>query len=147
MHADAQPETWDAHRASRLRAIALVAARVGAASSAILTIRAGVRSPERLIVAMITIWVLAPFVALLVADRFSHRWPAITRTTLHALMVVAAVGSVTTYVNDAFRSPATKPAFAYVMVPTLTWVLMAIAGTTAALIARRRSARRGIKSG
>ena len=57
-----------------LRTLALIAAVAGAAGSIALMLRAGRRSP-RLLIALFTIWVLSPFVALAWANMVSkpHR--------------------------------------------------------------------------
>ncbi len=65
-----------------LRPAALIATVVAALGSIGLMLRVGGRAPVFLIVLFFG-WVLAPFAALLYADRVSHRWSAPARTTLY----------------------------------------------------------------
>src|SRR4051812_3592057 len=87
-------------------------------------------------------WVLAPFVALAVANALSANWPSTTQRTLHRVMVVIALGSLAVYVDDAVTHRAAKPAFVYVVVPLASYLLAAIALTIAALSGKRRSTMR-----
>ena len=57
----------------RLRAAALIAVVAGAVGSVGLMLHAGRRSPRILLVPFL-IWVLSPFMALVLADAVSKRW-------------------------------------------------------------------------
>ena len=74
-----------------LRTVALIAVVAGAAGSIGLMLRAG--HPPLLLRVLFAIWVLSPFVALLVADKVSKRWSVIIRATLHSVMLVLALSS------------------------------------------------------
>ena len=64
-----------------------VAARVG---SVALVWWVGRGNPSLFLLALFTLWVLSPFVALVIADR-SHR-SASSRATLHCLMLIVGLG-------------------------------------------------------
>lgn len=67
-----------------LRIAALIAAPAGAAGSAGWMLRAGHRSDSRILLAVFGIWVLSPFMALVLASVVSKRWPVLTRVSLHS---------------------------------------------------------------
>jgi len=127
-----------------LRRAALIAMLIGAAGSVGFLLRAGQRTSRFLLVIML-LWVLAPFVVLALADVVSKRWTVLaqapTRETLYSLMLVLTLGSIAVYVDDALRPRQAQAAFVFVMVPLVSWVLMAIAIPIAALRSRRRSPR------
>jgi hypothetical protein len=122
-----------------LRAVALVALLAGAVGSEGLMFRAG--HPPFLLRVLFVIWVLSPFAALLAADMLanmvSKRWSIPTRATLYSVMLVIALGSLAVYVADALGPPKSKAAVAYVVVPTASWLLLAIVVPIAALLSRR----------
>jgi len=124
----------------RLRAAALIAVLAGAAGSLAFLLNAGRRTPRFLLVIFV-FWVLSPFVVLVWAHVVSTRWSAVTRATLYTVMLVLTVGSLAIYANDAVRPRRAQAAFVYVLVPPVSWLLIAIAVPTAALISRTRSRR------
>jgi hypothetical protein len=127
-----------------LRRAALIAVLVGAAGSVGFLLRAGQRTP-RLVLVIMLLWVLAPFVALALADVVSRRWTVLaqapTRATLYSLMLVLGLGSLAVYVDDAVRPRQAQAAYVFVMVPLVSWLVMAIAIPIAALRSRRLSRR------
>jgi len=117
--------------------ISNIAALVGAAGAAGFLLRAGQRTSWLLLVIMM-VWVVAPFAALSFAELVSTRWPALVRTTLSSLMLLLTLGSLIAYAVDAWRPPKAQAAFVFVMVPLVSWGVMAIAVATSALVSRRR---------
>ena len=124
----------------RLRAAALIAVLAGAVGSVGLMFRSGQHSP-RLLLALFFFWVLAPFVALVLAHVVSKRWSVLTRATLYSVMLVVTLGSLAIYGYDAWRPRKAQAAFWYVLVPPLSWLLIAVVVPIAALISRRMSRR------
>jgi hypothetical protein len=120
-----------------LRATAQLAVLAGAAGSVALMLYAGRRNDSRILLALFAIWVIAPFMALAWAAIASKRWSAPTRTTLYCVMLVVTLGSLAMYGNVAFGPPRAQGAFVFVVVPPVSWLLMAIAVPLAALISRR----------
>ena len=59
-----------------LRSVTLVTVIAGAVGSVGFMLRVGHYNPSRLLLALLTIWVLAPFVALGWSTMVSKRWPA-----------------------------------------------------------------------
>ncbi len=84
------------------------------------------------------VWVFSPFAALVWAHTASKRWPELSRKTLHGVMLFVALASLAIYGADAVWSRKAQPAFFYVLVPPVSWLLSAIVVAIAALISRKR---------
>ena len=125
-----------------LRAAALIALLVGAVGSVGLMLHVGRRKDSsRLLMALFTIWVLSPFVALGVANIVSKGWSVITRAMLYVVMLVITFGSLAIYGALAFGPLRAKIGFVFLVVPAASWLLIAIVVTIAALISGRLSRR------
>ena len=100
-------------------------------------IRAGQRPPP-VVVAGFVVWVLAPFVAFLFADRVSTHWPVATQVTLYWTMLLVTLGSLAVYVDDAMGHRMPAAAFVYVMVPPVSLLLSALVLSVAAFLSGKR---------
>ncbi len=124
-----------------LRAAALIAVPAGAVGSVGLMLHAGRRNDSRILLALFALWVLSPFMALVLANLVSKLWSVHTRATLYSVMLVLTLGSLAIYGDVALGPPRAKTAFVFVVVPPASWLLTAIVVPTAALISGRRSRR------
>jgi hypothetical protein len=122
-----------------LRVAALIALPAGAAGSIGLMLRVGHRNPSRILLALFTLWVLSPFMALLFANVFSKRWVVLTRATLYSLMLVLTPCSLAIYGEVAFGPPRAQPASAFLLVPLASWLLIATVVPIAAFLSGRLS--------
>jgi hypothetical protein len=122
-----------------LRTAALVAALIGAAGSVAFTLVAGHRNPSRFLIFLFVFWVLFPFVALLFATFISKSWSVPARGALYSVMLFLALASLAIYGRVASGPPRAKPAFVFLVVPPLSFLLTIVAVSTAALISRRWS--------
>jgi hypothetical protein len=113
----------------------------GAVGSVGLMLRAGHGNPSRLLLVLFALWVLSPFIALVLANMVSKRWSVLTRATLYTVMLVLTSGSLAIYGDVALGPPRTKAAFVSVVVPPASWLLIAIVVPIAALISGRPSRR------
>ena len=125
-----------------LRQAALIAVVVGAAGSVGLMIRAGRGSPQRFLLVLIGIWVISPFIVLVLATLVSRRWSVLTRAALYSVMLVITMGSLAAYGYDAVRPRKSQPAAMFVAVPPVAWLLIATVVPLAALTSRRRGHRK-----
>ncbi len=116
-----------------LRFIAIGLALTGAVGSLVFTLRAGQNNPSVFLVGLFLAWVLAPFIAMLAANVISTRWTAAYSRALYFLTIFLTVGSLTGY-SGALSPAGTKPAFVFLFIPFLSWVILGIA----ALVARAR---------
>lgn len=123
---------------AHLRAAGLIALFVGAAGSLGFFFHTG-RHPPRIVIVGFVVWILSPFVVLGAAHLISKRWSNLTRRTLYIVMLIIALGTLAAYGDDAIGRRTAHAAFVYVMVAPVSWLLIAIALSIAAIISRRRS--------
>ena len=124
------------HSLSILRTMAVVVVVAGAVASVGLMLHAGRNNKSVLLIALFVIWVLSPFMALLVVSVVSKRWPVLTRVTIYSLMLILTLGSLVSY-SGALSPPGTKPAFVFLMVPLISWLLIAIATSLSRRLSRK----------
>jgi len=104
-------------------------------------LRAGRHNSSRILLVLFALWVLSPFVVLVLANMVSKRWSVLTRATLYSVMLVLTLGSLAIYGDVALGPPRAQTAFVFVVVPPASWLLIAIVLPTAALLSGRRSRR------
>ena len=124
-----------------LRAAAPIAALAGAVGSIGLMLHAGRRNDSRFLLLLFALWVLSPFIVLVLANVLSKRWTALTRATLYSVTLVLTLSSLAIYGDVALGPPRAKTAFVFVVVPPASWLLIAIVVPIAALISGRPSRR------
>ena len=124
-----------------LRAMALTAVGAGAGGAVASMLWVGRRNPSRVLLVLFAIWVLSPFVALVLANVVSWRWSALTRAALYSVILILTVGSLAIYGNVAFSPPGPKPAFMFLVVPLGSWLLMIIVVPMVALVSGRLNRR------
>jgi hypothetical protein len=139
----ASPRTAGSGSVGPLRLVALVAVVAGAVGSVVSLLLVSHRSDSRIVLVLIAGWVLSPFVALVFANTLAKRWSALTRTTLHCMMLILTVGSLAAYWSVVLKPPTSKRAFMFVAVPLASWGLIAVVIPLAALISGRLSRRGG----
>ena len=125
-----------------LHAAGLIAVLVGAVGSVGLMLHAGRNNPSRLLLVLFVLWVLSPFIVLVLANMVSKRWSVLTRATLYCVTLVITLGSLAIYGElVVVKPPGSANAFLFVVVPPGSWLLLAIVVPTAAFISRSRSHR------
>jgi hypothetical protein len=126
-----------------LRVAGLGAAATGAVGSVALMLHAGRHNNSRVLLVIFALWVLSPFVALVLADLFSRRWSLATRAMVYGVMLVVALASLASYGYVSLGPPRAKIAVVFVVVPPVSWALIAMVVAIGALISRRVSRRAG----
>ena len=96
---------------------------LGAVGSLYFVIRAGSNNSSILLRALFVIWVLSPFVAFFIAHSNFKFWSSPTRKSVYWLIVIVVVGSLIAY-SGAFKTPKTKNAFIFLIVPLFSWLLL-----------------------
>jgi hypothetical protein len=109
-----------------LRAAARVALPVGAAGTLALYLFAGRHTPRLLLVGM-GLWVLSPFAALLVARAAAARHPERHHAALDGAALLIALATPAVYATAVFAPLMARPTPAFVLVPPLSWLLVAAA--------------------
>ena len=109
---------------SLLRIIAVVAVVVGAVGSLGLVLHAGRKNHSVILPILFVMWVLFPFIVLMVANFFSTRWSVISRVALYCLTVFLTLISLVAY-SGLLTPPQSKPAGVFLIVPLLSLVALA----------------------
>jgi hypothetical protein len=108
-----------------LRLLSLEVLWLGASISIVIMFRAGRNNDLVLLKMLFLVWVASPFIALTAAHYFSKGWSGISIKTLCILMLVIALGSLASY-SGIFIMPGSKPAFIFLLVPLVSWLLMVV---------------------
>lgn len=116
-----------------LRTIAITLLVIGAIGSLGFMFYTGRNNDSVVLMTLFTGWVLLPYIGIGVAAAKSKRW-SVPENVIYSLMIIISVVSLVCY--SGVISPAgTKPAFMFLVVPGVSWMLMAIVFP----LARRRS--------
>jgi hypothetical protein len=124
---------------SALGAPARVAVLIGALGSVGLTLYAGRQNPSLLLTTAFAVWVLSPFVLIILAGRISTRWSSRARMALDGSALVVTPISFVAYTVRVIRPPRAQAAFVFVVVPLVCWFLIAGALAGALWSSRGRS--------
>lgn len=108
-----------------LHIIALIVLFAGAIGSVALMFNAGRHQKSILLIVLFTSWVLSPFIGLLIADMISKRWLNKTHSAIYLLIIFITLASLILY-TGALNVPGTKPAFKFLIIPLISWVLILI---------------------
>jgi hypothetical protein len=117
-----------------LRALSLTIVIAGAICSLYYMFNAGRNQKSIILIILFTGWVLSPFISFFIANKIFDRFISFARALLYTLIIIITIGSVVTY-SGVFDTNQTKPAAKFLIVPLISWVLLAIA----ILITRRFS--------
>jgi predicted dienelactone hydrolase len=120
-------------------AAALIAALTGAVGSVALMLWTGHRNPSRLLLFLFAIWVLSPFVALILANLSSKRWSVPARLTLYSVTLFITLAALVIYGDVVWGPPRAQAAFVFILVPPASCLLIAIVIPIAAVISARLS--------
>jgi hypothetical protein len=119
-----------------LRSVALILVAVSAVASFALMLHVG-QYRLSILMFLFAVWDVSPFVGLLAAGMVSKRWSLLMRRALYCVMVFVAGASVIIYGRVVVNHPR-QPAFAFLMVPLISWVLFVVTLLVAHVISTRR---------
>ena len=108
-----------------LHIAAFIVVLAGAAASLVFMFNAGRNQKSIFLIVLFTIWVLSPFTGLLVANVIAKRWSIPTRVNLDLLVLLITLVSLLAY-SGLLNPPGTKPAFKFLIVPLVSWMLIGI---------------------
>jgi len=86
---------------------------------------------------LFTLWVLSPFASLFLASLFAKPWSAVSRRMLDGAILVLTLLSLFIYGDVALGPPRAQTAFAFVVVPPLSWLFIGVVVTLAAFASGR----------
>ena len=110
---------------SLIQTISLVIVLVGIVASLVLVLYNGRNNKSVLLIALFVGWVLSPFIALLITHKVSKRWTDFARKILYSLMLMITIFSLLGY-SGVLIPAGTKTAFVFLVVPLISWVLIAV---------------------
>ena len=110
---------------SLIQTISLVIVLVGIVASLVLVLYNGRNNKSVLLIALFVGWVLSPFIALLITHKVSKRWTDFARKILYSLMLMITIFSLLGY-SGMLIPAGTKTAFVFLVVPLISWVLIAV---------------------
>ena len=102
---------------------AYVAIFIGAIGSIDLMLRAGKNNHSILLIMMVAVWVLSPFITLLILNRISYQWASNRRLVLYLSTLIISFISVLIYSN-LFPLHFEKTAFKYLVFPLVSWLII-----------------------
>ena len=106
-----------------VRAVSIIVLLICALISMWLTIYAGRHNNSSLLVTMFALWVIFPFVILLIEFLISKSWTGRKQRLLYSLMIIISLLSLLVYSN--ILSPAgTKTAFVFLAFPLLSLLVI-----------------------
>jgi len=108
-----------------LHIIAFIVLFAGAIGSLVLMFNAGRNQNSILLIVLFIGWVISPFVGLFIAEMISKRWLPKTRLAIFWLIIFITLASLIFY-SGALNVPGTKPAFKFLIVPLISWILILI---------------------
>ncbi len=108
-----------------IQKIAFMVILAGGVISISLVIHAGSQNDSILLKLLFAGWVISPFIALVVADLISAKWPFPILLFLYILVVVLIAGSLLAYSRILFPA-GTRPAFVFLIVPLISWLLIGV---------------------
>ena|SRR5690242_19456412 len=108
----------------------------GAIISLWLMFNAGRNQPSVFLIILFTLWVLSPFIGFLVLINISKRGIVSVRETLYWLAIITTIISVAGY-SGLFNTRETKTAFVFLVIPFLSWIIIAISFFIARRISKR----------
>ena len=126
-------------RQNFLRTAALTIMLVGAASSLYFMFRTASNQKSIVLLGLFTAWVLSPFVGLILADRHSRQWTKNLYIWLYLTMILLTIVSLTAY-SGIWTLLKTPPAFKFLIIPFLSWLVILII-----LLIAKRQLRKGNK--
>ncbi len=113
----------------------------GAAGSLGFMLHASRDNHSQVLRSIFAVWVLSPFLAAGLANVLSKRWPALGPGALNAAVLVLAPGSLATYGAVACGHAGVKAGFVFLMVPMVSWLLIAAVVAMTMLRSGRRPRR------
>jgi len=130
-------------RGATARRFAMLACVVGAGASLVFMYEVGHRNPSFVLMLLFAIWVLSPYVAFLVGAWKSAGWAPPLRAALYGAMLAVSFLSVVVYGMVALGPPRRQPAFAFLIVPLISWFVAAGAVAIASFLRPPRTSSKG----
>ncbi len=121
-----------------MKTLASLAAVIGAATGLTAMFIVGSHQRSILLMAMFTVWVLSPFVALLLLNARAGNWSPASRATVQYATILISLAGLARYAWVVVWPLKAQPASTFLIVPFLSWVAL-----TAVAVFAWRASRQG----
>ena len=115
-------EIYERNKPGLVRSLALGVATAGALGSLAFTLQAGGHNVSVILILLFSVWVLSPFILLIIFCLRSGNWSARARISLYMIMMMISLISLLFYGGLIFFSGA-KPAFVFLVIPLISWII------------------------
>jgi hypothetical protein len=119
-----------------IRLAYFVSVTLGAGGSLAFMFRVGRHNPSAILMILFTLWVVAPFAAMVLALLLFKKWSVGSRAWFHFFTIIVALGSSGIYGDVAFGTPRPQPAFMFLVVPFVSLIVIGAALLIATLVSR-----------
>jgi hypothetical protein len=116
-------ESNDRNKLDLMRSLALGVSTAGALGSFALTLQAGAKNGPAILTVLFLVWVLSPFIVLIISCMLSKRWSFRTRISLYFLMLMISFATLLTY-GRLLSFSGVRPAFVFLVIPFISWILI-----------------------
>lgn len=110
---------------SIFRIFTLIVTIVGSIGAVVYVLNANQRNESLVLVGLFVAWVVSPFLGLFAAESLSKGRSESTHAKLYLLMMFISISTLAIY-SDSLPLPKREPAFYYLVVPAVSWILMLI---------------------
>ena len=125
-------------RLNMLRKVALTIVFAAAIVSVSLMMYNGRHNDSTGMMLLFLLWVVSPFMGLLLINLTSSQWSDQARGIIYYLMLIISIGVLPAYCG-LFSIPGTNSAFVFIFMPLVSWLLISIVVPLAASWSRRLS--------
>ena len=123
-----------------LRLTAMIVMICGAVGSVGMTFYTGRNNASAILTFLFITWVLSPFIGLFITSSVTRRRTVDIYKAIYWLMITIPVISLICY-SGVLNINSKKPAFTFLIVPLISWILIIIVIPVASSVAKRRSRR------
>jgi len=106
-----------------LRSLCLGITTAAALGSWAFTLQAGLHNGSAILNLLFSVWILSPFIVLMIAGVMSKRWPTNARISLYILMMVISLFTLLFY-GGLLSFSDVRLAAVFLVIPFFSWILM-----------------------
>src|SRR5579863_1654226 len=116
-------ELDDRNKLDLVRSLALGVSSAGALGSFALTLQVGAHNDSVVLTLLFLLWVLSPFIVLIISCVLSKKWAYRARISLYMLTMMISFVTLLFY-GGLLSFSGVKPAFVFLVIPFISWILM-----------------------
>src|SRR6185312_13881034 len=124
---------------SATRIVSRIAACVGAVGTLVFVLTVGRHNRSLVLVTLFILWDLSPFAALLALLRERKQASPGVSTALCVVTLLLSAATLVVYGDVALGPPRATPAFAFLAVPAVSWLILVVLLLTLRVLRKRAS--------